>query len=687
MPVWVFAVLLHLGLLMTLQPDLFFNPFAAAFKTGDGVLNLWILTRNLLWIDHTMYEFFDGRIFYPAKSTLAYSETLLFPSLVGYPLFKLSQSSVFTFNILRILAFIAGGLGMLLFVRRLTTSWGAGFIASIYWNMNAFRLDHLKHFQNEWGLFIPLFFLCVLVFRRSPSFMLAGVMILCWVAQFLSCGYFGLFLLCAFVIYIFLDVSTGYTRWLKPNYFLPLCFWALVALCILFPYILEYRNTLAEMHFKRSVQEIKMYSANLSSFLAAYPNQVLWGRLTQGFYAHEKALFLGGLPLLGIIMFLLWPKIITHTQAKIQARIYLSLTVISALCCLGPVIEWGQITLTGPYEFLYRFVPGFHNLRVPARIGIIYMFAAITVSSIVLTGAMNRLTSRKKLWLVVIAVLALAETVSFPLRLSKIRSNPVELKDWQRTMSYDENAPVLYLPIEDDPANAHRAADAMLWHLPLKNPIVNGYSGFFPEEYNSMAKDLAQDLPGAGLKYIKGLGLRFLVFDLKKIKPEILKRYRDFFSEQQDFFRVMFDSESVLVMELVYGEDAVIERIKYINQWILEKQSVLAADIKLRIIKNIPGRMADYIETTRLRNSLLREAFFEKAKLNYWAKEYSTSLSFCEAALKTEAKFLPALLYKGLSLYKLKRKKEASEALGQVLILEPDNAFARDALSKINDQS
>ena len=59
------------------------------------MLNEWIVT----WIQHQLprapLTLFDANIFYPAKNTLAFSEPLIVPALLGYPVRLLGGYFVF----------------------------------------------------------------------------------------------------------------------------------------------------------------------------------------------------------------------------------------------------------------------------------------------------------------------------------------------------------------------------------------------------------------------------------------------------------------------------------------------------------------------------------------------------------------------------------------------------------------
>src|SRR6187397_806470 len=72
---------------------------------ADTQLNEWILA----WVQHQLprdpLHLFEANIFYPAHDTLAFSEPLIVPALMGAPLAWLGASPVLVFNLILILGF------------------------------------------------------------------------------------------------------------------------------------------------------------------------------------------------------------------------------------------------------------------------------------------------------------------------------------------------------------------------------------------------------------------------------------------------------------------------------------------------------------------------------------------------------------------------------------------------------
>ena len=67
---------------------------------GDALLNEWILA----WVAHQLprapLQLFQANIFYPAQDTLAFSEPLIVPALLGAPVRWLGGSPVLVHNLL-----------------------------------------------------------------------------------------------------------------------------------------------------------------------------------------------------------------------------------------------------------------------------------------------------------------------------------------------------------------------------------------------------------------------------------------------------------------------------------------------------------------------------------------------------------------------------------------------------------
>src|ERR1700694_3330677 len=97
----------------------------------DSLFSVW----RLGWIAHQLprdpLHLFDGNIFYPRLHTLAYSDALLLPGLLGAPLIWIGLSPVSVHNVLILFSFAACGVAMYFLCRELTGSPVAAFVGGI----------------------------------------------------------------------------------------------------------------------------------------------------------------------------------------------------------------------------------------------------------------------------------------------------------------------------------------------------------------------------------------------------------------------------------------------------------------------------------------------------------------------------------------------------------------------------
>src|SRR6476620_10361128 len=125
---------------------------------GDTQLNEWIMA----WVAHQLprapARLFAANIFYPAHDTLAFSEPLIVPALMGAPLAWLGASPVLVFNLILILGFALTAWAGARLVESWTGDQVAGLLAGSMIAFNTHTLTRLAHMQgiHAWGLPLAL---------------------------------------------------------------------------------------------------------------------------------------------------------------------------------------------------------------------------------------------------------------------------------------------------------------------------------------------------------------------------------------------------------------------------------------------------------------------------------------------------------------------------------------------------
>ena len=123
---------------------------------GDVMLNEWILA----WVQHQLprdpLHLFSGNIFYPAPDSLAFSEPLIVPALMGAPIRILGGSPVLVHNLLLLAGLALTMLGCYALVHAWTGDHLASLLAGSAWAFNTQSLTRLPHLQAHHAYAVPL---------------------------------------------------------------------------------------------------------------------------------------------------------------------------------------------------------------------------------------------------------------------------------------------------------------------------------------------------------------------------------------------------------------------------------------------------------------------------------------------------------------------------------------------------
>ena len=189
---------------------------------------------------------------------------------------------------------------------------------------------------------------------------------------------------------------------------------------------------------------------------------------------------------------------------------YLLLALVAFWASLGPRY--------GLYALLYHLVPGFDALRVPARLAVV-----VTLAWAVLAGyGWRRLEAlwpgRKTLrrWLLALASgLILLESCSLPIPWLHVYEVTPEVYQWLARQP--RGRVVFELPSKGHMGDLARDARYLYWSTKHGQTLVNGYSGYFPPEYEALTAK-AMRLPEVTelLPELRQRGVDYLVVHLKE---------------------------------------------------------------------------------------------------------------------------------------------------------------------------
>jgi hypothetical protein len=197
---------------------------------------------------------------------------------------------------------------------------------------------------------------------------------------------------------------------------------------------------------------------------------------------------------------------------------YLLLGLVAGLASLGPWIEVGDLELRPLYLLLRRLLPGFDSLRVPARFGLL-VTTAVSVLAGMGTARLARTIRHRGLRAVVLAGLVAGGAVevwSVPLPVLSPGA-PTEADRWlARVPGRDA---VVVLPMYP-PATRHLESRRLFGSTAHWRPLVNGYSGIAPRDYENTTRTLARFPDSAAVARLRELHVRFVVLHLGQYDDE-----------------------------------------------------------------------------------------------------------------------------------------------------------------------
>jgi hypothetical protein len=218
---------------------------------------------------------------------------------------------------------------------------------------------------------------------------------------------------------------------------------------------------------------------------------LVWGRPV-----HDVVPLLVAAPALAIALLAVSPAVREFVRGVPGSTIgfYAPATLVAALFALGPrIMSAGRSIGAGPYALLYAYVPGFDGIRVPARFLMLVACFLAVLAGLGVAAWLGRLSRRAGLVLVSVASIAiLAEgwvaplPTNVPLVARGFEDPPRELytgREMGPLYQYIRDAPGSIVLIEfpfGEPAHEILATYYAGYH---RRPLVNGYSGFFPESY------------------------------------------------------------------------------------------------------------------------------------------------------------------------------------------------------------
>ncbi|MGE3490726.1 MAG: hypothetical protein AB7N29_12030 [Vicinamibacterales bacterium] len=548
--VWFAAILLAC---------VFTYPYAFEFSTGgridtnDGRWSIWVVT----WVAHALTSnplgVYQANIFYPHQNALAFSEGNLVGGAMGIPAWLLTHNPYATHNFVFILSFVLSTVATYYLVRHLTGDRRAAAVAGVLFAYCPYAFARQAHSQLLLIGFLPWSMLAFhrFIARRSAARAIELGVVL-WLTG-LACAYYGLFaggMVAAGSL--LLAATRGY--WRDTRYWMLVALAAGVCIGLTAPLFLPYLEIQQETGFARSLDDARIYSANLGAWLASssWLHRWLVPYLQPPYMqSFSEVLFPGVLAVVlgtwgawiglrrshrgtgGTKVPPFWhpwqEPPIGHADA-VQPRA-IPRDIIWMYGLIAIVAFW---TTFGPdaglYTLLHNTVPVFSFLRAPSRTGIV-----VTLCLVVLAApALIRLMSgrRANLALAALLLLATGDLYRAPLR---TREAP-PLPHVYDTLARLPRGPVIEFPYWADRPSYPRHAEYMLSSAAHWQPLINGYSDHIPTAFRETALPLSTFPSPEAFAILEPLAARYAVFHLdlmdRQTRESLIERievtYRDY---------------------------------------------------------------------------------------------------------------------------------------------------------------
>ena len=497
----------------------------------DLKLAIWVYGAGWRGLVEHPLSLFDGGIFHPTPTSLAYSEHALGKQVLFGPIFGLTGNPVLAYQLDLWLGFGLSGAAMFALVRHFGAGPGAALLAGFVYAFCPARIEmvHYSHLMTGQWLPLALLFLDRTLLRVClPDALIAAGFLALHLLTSVYLAYIGLTAVLAWAAACVLARSPqpmpralGLVALALGLAILP---FALAAL----PY-LDVRATGALHDFR--VVPAALVGVSLHPWRSLLlPPALVEGanaRLGQGAYA-----YLGVLPLVLAAFSLAVLRRPKSSAAYRGVVIGLAVAGLSWILALGPEISIGGRAVPLPYRLAMEGIPGFSSMRVPSRfvLGLAVGFALLVgLGAEGVLAAARRARWPASLRSAAVVALALLVMVDFGLvrRTWPLYRVPVGAERGRvyAALENEPAGPLLEIPFAG--RGGRHAIDAMVAAVSHGRPLLNGTSGYAPPS-QPMVAGLVATLPAAAsLALLRRMtGLRWLIVHEELLGPEERARWR-----------------------------------------------------------------------------------------------------------------------------------------------------------------
>ena len=456
----------------------------------DAELNTWIVA----WVAHQLprdpLNLFEAPILYPEQHSLAFSEHMFVPSVIGAPLLWAGASPVLVYNLLIMIGFALSGWAMSLLMTRWTGSQWAGIIAGLLYAFNAHVLTRFVHLQAQHVEFFPLVLYAFDRVLIEPSTSLSAGRLK---SAVLLAAAFVLQALCSNYLLVFTTyalLAAALVRWRELGQArIPLAIAAALSIVALAPFLWPYYQVDRDQHLARTADVVTQYNAGWRDYLATGGRlHYAWWSAT--FYEGRTALFPGvtALVLAG------WAIFSLRTRRDPRVRMVIAIGLVGAAFSFGTALPG--------YSALHGLLPLLSGLRNVARwgwlplasiailagFGVAAMEPTFAKASTFAKAPADKTVGRrswKRAIPFALCVLVTIEAIRTPVGYTRFNGIP----HFYDRFAGDSEVVLAEFPFYSG-ANVSLNGPYVLANTRYFKPLLNGYSSFHPESFEARGSAL-----------------------------------------------------------------------------------------------------------------------------------------------------------------------------------------------------
>jgi hypothetical protein len=527
---------------------------ASRLDNGDALWGMWAIS----WVARTLVvdpaDVFNANVFHPHRGVLAVSEHFLLEGALAIPVYWATGNPILAYNVIILLALGLTAVAAYFLARRLSGSRVAAAAGAIAFAFSPYMMARLAniHLMMAWGFPLGLLTLHRFVERRTAG--RAATLGLVIFLQGLATGYYGVFV-GVVVGFGALFYAISRDLWRERRYWIGLAGAAGLSVVLMLPIMVLFIQQQRELGLQRTLEHAAHYSADWRAYLASPARAHAWmtrllGRwnevLFPGFLTIGLAV-VGGRALYRGSQAKAWQHTDDHDvhgaaglQAGRETLLFYSL--------LAGLAFWASFgPRAGLYAALYKVIPLLSFLRAPARFGVLVVLALSMLAACGVAWLLASPSRARRIAGRATCAALIVELAAIPLFLPRAEPTPSPY----RLLASLPRGAVLCLPFFTAAAGYHRHTLYMFYSVYHWQPMINGYSDYFPADFRRNADRLAGFPSTESFDILRQKRVRYVVVHTNLYNASGRRRLREGLVRYREYLRPLITDGDVWLYEIV----------------------------------------------------------------------------------------------------------------------------------------